>query len=285
MKHYLTTKKGSCDFSGDKLLSFTQIQNMRRLACGFLIVMVSCNNATSVINMNGAYTTLKQNFKGSGIDTTSTETRQLKIYADSVMMYVLLNPSQDVSAFAVGKFSIDSGKLIEHIEYNATENLQSVDVFSDTVNINKNDTGYIQTSTKISDKGEIKITEIYQSTATNNASIIDGIWKQVSSYALRGSDTIKHTDIEYKAFYAGNFSYGDYYTDSLQQQRTGISYGTFSIDSSNNLIETITISTWPELNNKTFVLSITKNGSGSFTQTATNATGDKEISVYERVKP
>ncbi len=234
--------------------------------------------------MNGAYKMEKQNFKGNGVDTTSAENRQLKIYIDSVMMYVLMNPAHDVSAFAIGKFTIDSGKLVEHIIYNATENLQSTDIFSDTVNINKNDTGYVQTTTKMSDKGQIKITENYKSAATNTTSILDGIWKQVSSYALRGKDTITHNDIEYKAFYAGNFSYGDYYTDS-SQKRTGISYGTFSIDSSNNLTETITVSTWPELNNRTFVLAITKNGNNSFTQTATNATGDQEISVYERVKP
>ena len=258
---------------------------MKKLACILFLAIISCNNATSVININGAYTTLKQNFKGKGIDTTSTENKQLKIYADSFMMYVLVNPAQDVSAFAVGKFSIDSGRLIENIIYNATENLESTNMFSDTVNITKNDTGYVQTMSKImSDKGEIKITETYRSTGTNTPSLLDGIWKQVSSYALRGNDTIKHNDIEYKAFYAGNFAYGDYYTDSLQQKSTGISYGTFSIDSSHHLTETITVSTWPELNGKTFVLDITTNGNNSFTQTAINATGDKEISVYERVK-
>ncbi len=233
--------------------------------------------------MNGAYTMIKQNFKGNSVDTTSAENNQLKIYIDSVMMYVLVNHAQDVSAFAIGKFSIDSGKLIEHIIFNATENLQSTDIFSDTVTIEKNDTGYVQTTTKMSDKGEIKITETYRSAGTNTTSPIDGIWKQVSSYALRGNDTIKHNDIEYKAFYKGNFSYGDYYTDSLQK-RTGISYGTFSMDSNNNLTETINVSTWNELNGKTFVLDITMSGNDSFTQTAINSTGDKEISVYERVK-
>jgi hypothetical protein len=259
---------------------------MKKLACFLLIGLISCKESKNVtMRIDGVYKMMQQNFKDSGVDTTSAETNQLKIYAGNVMMYVLMNQSQDVSAFAVGKFSIDSGKLIEHILYNATENLQSTDVFSDTVNINKNDTGYVQTSTKVSDRGAIKITEIYKSTAANNTSIIDGIWKQVSSYALRGSDTIKHNDIEYKAFYAGNFSYGDYYTDSSQQKRTGISYGTFSIDSSNNLTETITVSTWPELVGKTFVLGITKNSNDAFTQTAVNATGDKEISMYEKVKP
>ena len=235
--------------------------------------------------MNGAYSMVTQNFKGKSIDTTSAENRQLKIYMDSVMMYVLVNPAQDVSAFAVGKFSIESGRLIENILYNATENLQSTDILLDTVNITKNDTGYVQTMSKVmSDKGEIKITETYRLTGTNATSLLDGIWKQVSSYALRGNDTIIHKDIEYKAFYAGNFAYGDYYVDPSQQKRTGISYGTFSIDSSHHLTETITVSTWPELNGKTFVLDITTNGNDAFTQIAINATGDKEISVYERVK-
>jgi len=226
---------------------------------------------------------IKQNFKGNSVDTTSAENNQLKIYIDSVMMYVLVNHAQDVSAFAIGKFSIDSGKLIEHITYNATENLQSTNLFSDTVTITKTDTGYIQTTSKTASEGEIKITETYKSVGANTSSLLDGIWKQVTSYALRGRDTIRHTDLEYKAFYAGNFSYGDYYTDSLQK-RTGISYGTFSIDSNHQLTETITASTWTELSGKTFVLDITINGKDSFTQTAINATGDKEISVYERVK-
>jgi len=226
---------------------------------------------------------IKQNFKGNSVDTTSAENNQLKIYIDSVMMYVLVNHAQDVSAFAIGKFSIDSGKVFEHILYNATENLQSTNLFSDTVTITKTDTGYIQTTSKTASEGEIKITETYKSVGANTSSLLDGIWKQVTSYALRGRDTIRHTDLEYKAFYAGNFSYGDYYTDSLQK-RTGISYGTFSIDSNHQLTETITASTWTELSGKTFVLDITINGKDSFTQTAINATGDKEISVYERVK-
>ncbi len=235
--------------------------------------------------MNGAYSMLTQNFKGNAIDTASAENKQLKIYMDSVMMYVLVNPAQDVSAFAVGTFSVDSGKLIENIMYNATENLQSADVLTDPVSITRNDTGYMQVMSKtVSDKGEIKITETYRSTGINSTSLLDGIWKQVSSYALRGNDTIIHKDIEYKAFYAGNFAYGDYYTDSLQQKSTGISYGTFSLDSSNHLTETITASTWSELNGKTFVLDITINGNDSFTQTAVNATGNKEISMYERLK-
>jgi hypothetical protein len=259
---------------------------MRKLACCILpLAIISCKNSTSVINMNGAYSMIKQNFKGYKIDTTSAENRQLKIYIDSIMMYALVNPSQDVSAFAIGNFAINSGKLIENIIYNATENLQSTDILSDTVSITKNDTGYVQEMSKIlSDKGQIKITETYRSTAANATSLLDGIWKQVSSYALHGNDTITHKDIEYKAFYAGNFAYGDYYTDSLQQKSTGISYGTFSIDSSHRLTEMITVSTWPELNGKTFVLDIMTNGNDFFTQTATNATGDKEISVYERLE-
>src|SRR5690349_1228881 len=113
---------------------------MKQLACCILLlILIGCNNSTSVINMNGAYSMVTQNFKGKGIDTTSAENRQLKIYADSVMMYVLVNPAQDVSAFAVGKFSVAPGKLIENILYNATENLQSTDIFSDTVTIIKND--------------------------------------------------------------------------------------------------------------------------------------------------
>jgi hypothetical protein len=41
--------------------------------------------------MNGAYTMEKQNFKGNGVDTSSTENKQLKIYAGNVMMYTLVN--------------------------------------------------------------------------------------------------------------------------------------------------------------------------------------------------
>ncbi|MEP6466924.1 MAG: hypothetical protein ABJB05_11500 [Parafilimonas sp.] len=257
---------------------------MKKLSCILLLTaFFSCKTSTSVINMNGVYKMEKQNFKGKVVDTTSLENNQLKIYIDSVMMYVLVNHAQDVSAFAVGKYSVDSGKLVEHIMYNATENLQSTDVFSDTVTIAKNDTGYVQTTSKMMSEGEIKITETYTYAGTKTPSLLDGIWKQVSSYALRGKDTIKHNDIEYKSFYEGNFSYGDYYTDS-SQKRTGISYGTFSIDSSNNLTEAITVSTWPELAGKTFVLGIIKNSNDIFTQTTVNATGDKEISVYERVK-
>jgi hypothetical protein len=56
------------------------------------------------------------------------------------------------------------------------------------------------------------------------------------------------------------------------------------MDSSHNLTETITASTWPELIGQTFVLDIRTDGKDSFIQATYNATGDKEISTYERVK-
>lgn len=258
---------------------------MKRIACIFLIAIAGCSTATDSTNLNGAYLMKQQHIKNNDVDTITVENRQLKIYAGNVMMYVLFNPSQDASAFAVGRYSFSSGKLAETILYNATENLQNNIPFSDTVQIEKNDSGYVQvTSRPMGAKGAVKVTETYLTAGTNATSLVDGVWKQVSSYALRGNDTIRHNDIEYKAFYSGYFSYGDYYTDTIQQNRTGISYGTFSMDSSHNLTETITASTWPELVGKTFVLGITVSGKDSFTQVTYNPTGDKEISVYERIK-
>ncbi|MEP6683127.1 MAG: hypothetical protein ABJA35_07700, partial [Parafilimonas sp.] len=74
---------------------------MKKLSCILLITAIlSCNRSISVINMNGVYKMQKQNFRGKGLDTTSLENNQLKIYIDSVMMYVLVNHAQDVSAFA-----------------------------------------------------------------------------------------------------------------------------------------------------------------------------------------
>jgi hypothetical protein len=258
---------------------------MNRFACCVLLLAaLSCNNSNNKINMNGAYSMITQSFKGSAIDTTFTQHRQLKIYADSFMMYVRVNPADGVSAFGVGTFSIDSGKLTENIMYSATDSLQNTNTFSGTVNIIKNDTGYEQVIPKImSDKGEIKLTEEYKSVGTAATSPLDGAWKQVSSYVFRGNNSVKMNDVEYKTFYAGNFTYGDYFTDSLNKKHTGISYGTFALDNNNHLKETITQSTWPAITGKTFELDITLNTADSFTEKKTNA-NIKEVSVYERLK-
>lgn len=233
--------------------------------------------------MDGAYNMLSQTFAGNVLDTTFTEHKQLKIYTGGHIMYVRLNPGDSLSAFGIGTYSIDLGRLTENIIYSAADSVENKSTVTTTSNIAKTDSGHIQFIPEIkSDRGKISLKEVYLDVGTAAKSPLDGCWKQVTGYSVAGKDTVQWADIQYKTFYAGNFAFGNVETIS-GRKHVGISYGTFTMNG-NTIQETIAASTWAELNGQTFTVNVNFTGNYAFTQTVMQKNGVKEVLVYGRVK-
>ncbi len=236
------------------------------------------------INVAGAYNMLTQTFGGSVLDTTFTQHRQLKLYTGRFMMYVRLSPADSLSSFGVGTYTVSGDKLVENILYSAADTIAIKTPDSDTIKVTTTDQGMEQARPKIrSDKGDISLKEIYQRVDTAVLSPIDGCWKQISGYSVKGTDTVRWADVQYKAFFAGNFAFGNVETDKHGITHAGISYGTFTMAGS-TVNETITASTWAALNGQHFSVEITVNSPDTFTQTILQSDGTKEVLMYERLK-
>ncbi|HEX5025457.1 MAG TPA: hypothetical protein VFV68_09295, partial [Agriterribacter sp.] len=88
----------------------------------------------------------------------------------------------------------------------------------------------------------------------------------------------------YKTYYKGHFVWGNSYIDSAKKTHTGIGFGNFTMDGTNKVKETVTASTFSEINGMVFNISIAMNGSDEFSQTITNTDSSKTIEVYQRLK-
>jgi len=249
----------------------------------FILLVAGCSRKQPGISIQGVYNMTSQSFKGTNIDTADTQQKQLKIYTDSMVMYTHINPADSVGAFGAGYYTIDGNELMEDIVYSAGDTAENVNTFPDTVGIVKSPAGYTQViATAAQGKDSFHFTQEFASVGNAAASPLDGVWKQVSAYSIVGKDTVHWSDVQYKAFYAGQFAYGEFDKGSGKNiSRTYVSWGTFILSGS-ALTETVTAANTTGLAGKTFNLDIIFRGRNSFTQTTTSG-NTKEVIVYERV--
>lgn len=238
-----------------------------------------------VTGLSGAYLLLSQSLEGSSADTTFTERKQLKIYTDRYMMYVRVSPEDSISSFGLGTFSINKGKLTEHIIYSATDSAENTNSFSGTVNISKRLKGYEQVIPQIvSERGKVRLTEDYQLLASGLRSPLDGTWKLTAAYIINHKDTVYNNAVKYKTYYKGNFSAGSFSTASPGEKHTIAEYGTFRMIGKNGLKENVSYSTTSIRKGKSFDLEILMKGNDAFTVTSIPAAGIEKVEKYSRMK-
>ncbi len=252
-----------------------------------LLTVYSCSNegAKEPGRMQGAYNMLSQSFKGISLDTTYTNRTQFKIYADDYMMYLRINRANSVSAFGIGTYKFDSGKLTENIIYSTAGNMEIPESTMDSADIKKTGKGYELVMPNImSDKGVLTITEEYKSVGKPVISPLDGAWKNTAHYFIIGNDTTKLNDKLYKIFYAGYWATGILSIDSTTQPNTEIMYGTFEMAGSNKIKEAVITATNTALRGQTFEGDIEMKSTDEFKQTITTPTGLKYVDGYQRLK-
>jgi hypothetical protein len=252
-----------------------------------LFVATACKSQDEkpVTNLSGAYLMLSQSLEGGIGDTTFTERKQLKIFTDHYMMYVLLSLEDSSSSFGIGTFSINKGKLTEHIIYSASNALENTNSFSGTVNISQRLKGYEQVIPEIiSDRGKVRLIEDYQLLPSGVKSQLDGTWKLISAYTVANKDTMHINAVKYNTYYRGNFTTGSFNTKPTGEKYTIAEYGTFSMAEKNKLQKNITYSTIPERKARSYDSHIFMKSNDELTIMAIDNTGIEEIEHYVRMK-
>ncbi len=236
--------------------------------------------------MSGAYKMLSQSVKSETLDTTYKTLQQLKIFTGDFMMYANVNPSDSASSFGIGTYSIDKDTIIENVFFGASDSTKNENKRSFKLVIEKTDSGYKQIIPELESRGrKYKLTEEYNSVGSTVKTPMEGAWKAVKIYYIKGKDTSWNNQVtQYKTYYAGHFIFGHSYTDSAHKAHTGIGFGTFEMAGGNKVKEKGMASTYSVVAGHDFDIDVEMSGNDAFRQTITNADGVKMVEEYERVK-
>jgi hypothetical protein len=261
---------------------------MKNLIFSFIVVSaIGCNTSTvkQTPNMPGAYLMMSQTINDGKKDTKYTSLKQLKIYTDIFFMYTQVNPADSLSAFGVGSYNSDSGMVIENGIFSARDTTVNETPATFKLNITKTPDGYEQVIPDITiDSQKSKLIEVYQAVGTTVQTPIDGVWKEINSYSVKGKDTTNSVKTEFKAFHAGYFMFGIASKDSASKNHTGIGFGTFEMIGNDKMKETDLNSTYSIIAGQTFNIDIEMTGTDNYKQTITQPDGTKSVEFYERLK-
>ncbi|MEO6133825.1 MAG: hypothetical protein ABIP35_01655 [Ginsengibacter sp.] len=258
----------------------------KSIFCVSVIIAMGCNSSkVETPNMPGTYFMSYQILDDGKNETKYTDLKQLKIYTDDYFMYVQVNPKDSVSAFGVGSYTTDTATVMEHVMFSASDSNTSSTPATYNLHITKTPDGYQQVIPEIvSNSIKYKLTELYENSGTATTSPLDGIWRELKSYTLEGSDTIKNNRIQYKAFYKGYFMFGHSFKNNTGKNHTGIGFGTFKTISDTKIQETDLNSTYSVIAGQTFDIDIKMDGNDKFMQVIIYADGSRGVEFYERIK-
>jgi hypothetical protein len=253
-----------------------------------MLLFICCTASTQSqsLKMPGAYQMKLVSLKSNQSDTSYTNVSQLKIYTGDYMMYANINAPDSVSNFGIGSYRAKQNSLTENVIYSAGDSVENSQPASFELAIKKSGNGYSQHIAGMQDnRGEkFDLTEVYESVGTNAKTPLDGAWKLLKSYYVKGADTTFNTVTQYKTYYAGNCIWGHTWKDSTNKIHTGIGFGKFSMPAPNKVKETMTASTYSEVRGHDFTIDVAMKGKDGFKQTMNNADGSKSIEIYERLK-
>lgn len=262
---------------------------MKLMFAALLLLLIGCKSSdkkeSSSASVQGAYKMLSQSMKSNTVDTTSTSGTQLKIYTDDFMMYAGLNSPDSISYFGIASYSANMDTVLEHVLYSANDSTSDDTARHYTLVIEKTAKGYKQVIPEIgTGDNKIKLTEEYETVGTTSTSALDGAWKQVKRYWIKGKDTtVANNPVQYKVYQSGYCIWGNTWADSLNKKHTGIGFGTFTLNG-NKVKESMTASTYADVRGHDFNIDIEMNGKDGFTQTMNNPDSTKGVEVYIRMK-
>ena len=262
---------------------------MKAIILGFLLIgAISCTTPVKkeIPKMPGAYNMLSQAIKGGNTDTTYYILKQLKIFTDDYMMYANMNPTNSVAAFGIGSYTTDTGKITENIIFSAADSTGTSTPVSYHLLVENKDKGFVQVIPEMTIQGQkIRLTEEYEYAGTAVKYPLDGAWKEIKYFTVKGKDTTGLERNLFKIFYEGHFIFGLFDKDSTQKMHTTIGFGTFSMEGTNKLKEIITTSNDPSIILQDLPsIDNEMNGSDESKQTITGKDGTKYVSVFQRLK-
>ena len=260
---------------------------MKLLFIVAVLALAGCNSADKTENahMPGAYKMLSQSVKNSKIDTSSSSMQQLKIYTDDYMMYANFNPADSISGFGIGTYTSNKDTVTENVMYSANDTSKNENGGSFKLLIEKTANGYKQVIPDIEFAGEpTKLTEEYSAEKSTTKSPLDGAWKEVKAYWIKGTDSTITTNTQFKIYHDGYFIFGHTYSDSANVSHTGMGYGSFAMTGNNKSKETVMASTYYQIRGKDVDVEIEMVGNDEYKQTIINEDGTKGVEIYQRLK-
>jgi hypothetical protein len=262
---------------------------MKLATLAIILLCIGCSSAPEkkeTSNMAGAYKILSVGIKTDKLDTTYTNSTQLKIYTKDYMMYANVNVPDSVSGFGIGSYSVDGDTVTENVIYSANDTVSSDKPATFKLAVQKTSGGYKQFIAGMQNNAGQKfdMTEAYDSVATGATTAVDGAWKLVKRYTVKGKDTTNSNGTQYKTYYAGYIIWGATWKDSLSKTHTGLGFGKFTMPAENKVKESMTTSTYSQVRGHDFDIDLEMMGSDGFKQTISSPDGSKTVEVYERLK-
>jgi len=260
------------------------------LFCCLIAAIISCNgnsNEKKIPAMEGTYFMNTQTLNDGTKDTKYSDLKQLKMYTGHFYMYTQVNPKDSASGFGVGSYTTnnDSGTITETVVYRASDSTFYDAAAQYVLNITRTSDGYRQViPDMLMDSTKYTLTEDYQTSGDSTKTPLDGVWKETHSVVINGHDTVVNQRVQYKAYYAGYFMFGQYVKDSASKYHTGIGFGTFKMLTDNQMEETDLNSTYAIIAGHTFNVKFQMDGDDHYSQTILNGDGTTGIEYYERVK-
>ena len=256
------------------------------LIAGIIMMTFGCRQQVDLSSeIPGTYSMVSQEVQQGTKTNTYKDLRQLKIYTPTHYMYTQMNPSDSSSAFAVGRYQTSKDTLTENMIYSASDSTFNDQPASYRLSIKITPEGYNQVIKDFLIEGKnSKLTEYYNKVKDTANSPLDGVWKEVHSYTLNGTDTTWNKRTQYKSYYDGYFMFGNSALDSSGRRTTNMGYGTFVKVSDKQIKETDLNSSYPFVAGNTFTVDFEMPDKDHYIQTLTNQDGTISVESYERVK-
>ncbi len=240
---------------------------------------------TERVSQAGVYKLEKQTVSGGGKDSIYHRS-QYKIYTDRFFMYSSMAPDSSVG-FGTGAYNLDSGNRITERNIYSSGYLDSSKSFNLTVK--RSDSGYMQMIPSLAIIKGVKydLTENYSKVQlAPDTSILDGLWKLYKTYWVKGKDTTKQDETQFKIFWGGHFMFVHRYPQdqAATKFKNGFGYGTFSFKR-DTLTEEDEMSSHSVLVGRKFAIKITLNTKDEYQQVINDTkAGVITTEIYRRVQ-
>jgi hypothetical protein len=236
-------------------------------------------------SMKGAYLMTMQQSTQNQKDSVMY-VNQFKIYTDGYYMYAHTPVADTLGEYGVGSYTLRQGGLTESSFYTSANGLHND---SYDVKIENRPGGYTQVinfPATASGPGFV-LTESYTNMSKNLTSVLDGAWKmtRLTVIGADGTPTVINDPVQYKFYQSGYFIFGTTQTDAATHRTTsGIGYGSFTVNSPNEITETAINSSYRSNMNTPVRLKLGFTGKDRYQQTIVWPDGSKMIEEYERLK-
>ena len=265
---------------------FSQYFTAVILLLTFVLCQCKTDSKRENANIAGAYRLTHEG--GGGVETgsNSDEFNKIKIFTQDYYMQAQKNKLDSVTSFEIGTYTLDGDNLKQNpifSSYGTASYEPTIDSFD--LKIIDGDDIQLTKNTNSKNKESQSNVENYKRVGNKSQSVIDGVWQQISTYAVLGKDTTWDKGTNYKILYDGYVIWGDFHIDPVtQKHNTFMGFGTFVMKGETKLEETYIKSNYGPNEGKTFYIDVEFKNDDEFAQSILDeGTGTRYIEVYRKL--